>query len=172
METKRLELTDISQTASLFKDIVLIVSFALITGICAGIKIEIGMVPITMQTFAVLLSGALLGSKRGAFSQLTYLLMGVSGVFWFAHGGGIAYILSPTFGYLIGFVLASYLAGLFREKGIAALIVGDIARYVPGIMWLSAFIGFERALSIGFLPFIAGDIIKTFFAGLIAGRLK
>lgn len=178
METKRLELIDSdvgSKAISLFKDIVLIISFALITGICAGIKIEIGPVPVTMQTFAVLLSGALLGSKRGALAQLTYLLMGLLGIFWFAHGGGLAYVLSPTFGYIIGFVLASYFVGLFSEKGMFALAIGDIIIYVPGLLYLSLFTGIEKALSIGLLPFIIGDVVKISLAGLILNiknRLK
>ena len=169
MEIERLNLIGVDNKAmSLFKDIALIVSFALITGICAGIRIEIGMVPVTMQTLAALLSGALLGSKRGALSQLTYLLMGVSGIFWFAHGGGMAYILSPTFGYIIGFILASYVVGLLRGKGILfALFIGNIVLYVPGLLWLSAFTGFEKALSIGLFPFILGDAVKIFLAGLI-----
>ena len=97
-----------SKTLSLVKDIALVLSFAILTGISAKLKIEIGVVPITMQTFAVLLSGALLGKARGAASQITYLLMGLAGIPWFSRGGGIQYILSPTFGYIIGFVLAAY----------------------------------------------------------------
>ncbi|MDI6883466.1 MAG: biotin transporter BioY, partial [Patescibacteria group bacterium] len=112
-EIKNLTLIDIiiprieNKTLALLKDIILVLSFAIVSGVCAKLKIEIGMVPITMQTFAVLLSGALLGSKRGALSQITYLLMGLAGVPWFARGGGIGYLLSPTFGYIVGFVLAA-----------------------------------------------------------------
>lgn len=162
-------------TSSLIKDVILVLSFAFLTGISAVMKLEIGTVPITMQTFVVLLSGALLGSKKGALSQLTYLLMGLSGIFWFARGGGIAYLLSPTFGYIIGFVLASFVVGWLYEKGmgkrietaVIALLIGNIVLYIPGLLWLARFIGFGKVLSIGFYPFILGDSFKIFSAGLL-----
>jgi len=157
-----------SRAWPIIKDIVFIVSFALLTGISANLKIEIGIVPITMQTLAVLLSGALLGAKRGALSQLTYLLMGLSGIFWFAHGGGFAYILSPTFGYIIGFILASYVTGLLYEKiSVFALLIGNIFIYMFGLLWLATFIGFEKALTAGLYPFILGDALKISLAGII-----
>ena len=93
-----------NQKFAFVKDIFLVLSFAFLTGISAKLKIEIGVVPITAQTLMVLLSGALLGSKRGALSQLTYLLGGIFGIPWFARGGGMAYLMSPTFGYILGFV--------------------------------------------------------------------
>ena len=164
-----------SKTLSLVKDIALVLSFAILTGISAKLKIEIGVVPITMQTFAVLLSGALLGKARGAASQITYLLMGLAGIPWFSRGGGIQYILSPTFGYIIGFVLAAYLVGWFCERGwdrnlktaILAMLIGDILIYIPGLFWMATFIGFGKVLSIGFYPFIIGDLLKILLAELV-----
>lgn len=157
------------------KDIVLVLSFAILTGICAKLKIEIGPIPITMQTFAVLLSGALLGKIRGGASQLTYLLMGLAGFSWFARGGGITYILSPTFGYILGFVLAAHLVGYWAERGwdkniktaILAMLIGNILIYIPGLFWLARFVGFEKVLSVGFYPFIIGDLLKILLAGLL-----
>jgi biotin transporter BioY len=98
----------------LVKDIALILSFAALTGIGAKLKIEIGIVPITGQSFAVLLSGALLGSIRRAMGQLTYLVYGLVGLPWFSRGGGMAYILSPI---LIGDLLKILLAGLLLPFG-------------------------------------------------------
>ena len=181
VETKRLTLIDIliprieDKTLALIKDIALVLSFATLTGICAKLKIEIGIVPITMQTLAVLLSGALLGSKRGALSQLTYLSIGLAGLPWFARGGGMAYIMSPTFGYIIGFVLAAYLVGYLAEKGldrslktaILALLIGNIILYIPGLLWLGKFVGFGKVLAVGFYPFIPGDLLKILLAGTI-----
>ena len=163
------------ETLSLAKDIALVLSFAVLTGISAKLKIEIGAVPITMQTFTVLLSGAILGSKRGVASQLTYLLMGLAGVSWFSRGGGIQYILSPTFGYIIGFVFAAYFVGWLCEKGfdrkiktaILAMLFGNILIYIPGLFWLARFVGFGKVLSIGFYPFIIGDLLKILLAGLV-----
>ena len=159
----------------LLKDILLVLGFTLLTAISAKIKVEIGPVPITGQTFAVLLSGALLGSRRGALSQIFYLLGGLAGIPWFARGGGIAYLMSPTFGYIIGFVLASFFVGFLCERGfdrrietaIFAMLVGNILIYFPGLLWLARFVGFEKVLLVGFYPFIAGDLIKLFLASSI-----
>jgi biotin transporter BioY len=181
MEVKKLTLIDAilpkieNKTLALMKDILLVLSFTLLTAISAKLKIEIGTVPITGQTFAVLLSGALLGSRRGALSQIFYLLGGLAGIPWFARGGGIAYLMSPTFGYIIGFVLAAFVIGFLCERGfdrkigttILAMLVGNVLIYFPGLLWLARFVGFEKVLLIGFYPFIVGDIIKLFLASLI-----
>ncbi|MEO0276453.1 MAG: biotin transporter BioY [candidate division WOR-3 bacterium] len=164
-----------NRVLSILKDILLIFSFSFLTGISAQLKIEIGIVPITMQTFIVLLSGALLGSKRGTFSQVVYLIFGLTLIPWFSRGGGIFYLFSPTFGYLIGFIFCSYTVGFLFERGfdkniitsIFAMLIGNITIYIPGILWLSKFIGFENALKVGFYPFIIGDLLKIFLAGLI-----
>ena len=153
---------------SLIKDLVLVLVFAILTGLSAQIKVEIGTVPITMQTFVVLLSGVLLGSKKGALSQISYLFMGLVGFPWFAKGGGVGYFFSPTFGYILGFISASYLVGLLIEKGwakeikksILILLVGETAIYLFGLSWLSSFVGFNRVLILGFYPFVLGDFLK------------
>ena len=174
-----------TKIGTITKNIVLVISFAVLTALCAQIKLEVGIVPITMQTFMVLLSGALLGSKRGALSQLSYLLMGLAGVPWFSRGGGLGYILSPTFGYIIGFVFAAFIVGFLCEKGLGkqvrtavlAMFAGNITIYVFGLSWLAKFacpeanlfcfgVGFGEILAIGFYPFILGDIIKILLAGL------
>jgi biotin transporter BioY len=165
VENKILEIT---------KDVVLVLSFAILTGISAKLKIEIEPVPITFQTFAVLLSGALLGSKKGAISQLTYLLMGLSGLPWFARGGGISYLLSPTFGYIVGFIFTAFFVGWLSERGfdrqivtaILAMLIGNILLYIPGLFWLARFVGLGKVLSVGFYPFIIGDLLKILLAGL------
>jgi biotin transporter BioY len=164
-----------SKTLAIAKDIILVLSFSLITGLSAKLKIEIGAVPITMQTLIVLLSGALLGSRRGALSQLTYLFLGLAGLPWFARGGGILYLMSPTFGYIMGFVLAAYFIGWLCERGfdrqlktaILAMLLGNIILYIPGLLWLAKFVGVEKVLTVGFYPFIFGDLLKIFLAGLV-----
>ena len=164
-----------SKTLSILKDIVLILSFAILTGICARIKVETLPVPITMQTFSVLLSGAILGAKKGALSQFSYLILGLIGVPWFSRGGGVIYIFTPTFGYLLGFILASYIVGFLCERGwdkkletaILAMVIGNIILYIPGLLWLLKFVGVEKVLVVGFYPFIAGDLLKIFLAGFI-----
>lgn len=159
----------------LIRDVILILSFSVVTAVCAQLKVEVGAVPITMQTFAVLLAGALLGSKRGALSQLAYLLMGLTGIPWFARGGGISYILSPTFGYLLGFVLAALFVGWLCERGfdrqvktaMISMFFGNVLLYIPGLLWLAKFVGLGKVLSVGLFPFIFGDLLKIIMAGLL-----
>jgi biotin transporter BioY len=181
MEAKKLTLIDAvlpkveNKTLALVKDILLVLSFTLLTAISAKLKIEIGPVPITGQTFAVLLSGALLGAKRGALSQIFYLLGGLAGVPWFSRGGGIAYLMSPTFGYIVGFVLAAFFVGFLCERGfdrkiesaILAMLVGNVLIYFPGVLWLARFVGRGKVLAVGFYPFIIGDTIKLLLASSI-----
>ncbi len=164
-----------NKVLSAVKDTTLVLGFAILTGIAAQLKIEIGAVPITMQTLVVLLSGALLGSKKGLISQFVYILGGLTALPWFARGGGMAYILSPTFGYILGFALAAYLVGILTEKGwdrdirtaVLAMLAGNVIIYIPGLLWLAKFVGISKVLTVGFYPFILGDLIKIFLAGLI-----
>jgi len=160
------------------KDIVLVLSFSLLTALSAQVSFWMGPVPITGQTFAVLISGILLGSIRGAFSQVIYLLIGISGVpFWFAAGGvpGIARLMGPTGGYLIGFIFTAFIVGRLAEAGwsrtvkkaIIAMLVGNIVIYIFGLSWLVKFIPPERLLIVGIYPFIIGDLFKILLAGSI-----
>lgn len=157
------------------REIVLVLSFSLLTALSAKLKLEIGAVPLTMQTLAVLLSGALLGAKRGALSQFSYLLLGLAGLPWFTRGGGMSYVLSPTFGYIVGFVFAAYFVGWLCEKGfdrqlktaILAMFLGNVLLYIPGLLWLVKFVGFGKVLAVGFYPFIFGDLSKILLAGLL-----
>lgn len=173
IETVLTEIKD--KVLVLVKDIVLVLGFAILTGISAKLKIEIGLVPLTMQTVVVLLSGALLGQKKGAACQLTYLMAGLIGLPWFSRGGGLTYILSPTFGYILGFVLTAYLIGGLVEKGwnrntataVLIMLAGNIVIYIPGLLWLARFVGISKILTVGLYPFILGDTLKIFLAGLI-----
>ena len=156
------------------KNIALVLSFAIITALWSSLSLEIGPIPVTMQTFAVVLAGVLLGSKRGALSQVAYLAGGLAGIPWFSRGGGLVYILSPTFGYIIGFVVAAYIIGRLAEKGwdrkiktsILAMFVGNVFLYFFGLVWLAQFVGTEVLLAVGLYPFIIGDLLKILLAGL------
>ena len=158
-------------------DIALIAGFAILTALCAQLSFWIGPVPITGQPFAVLTSGAVLGSKRGALAQLSYLAVGATGLpFWFAFGGvpGIARLLGPTGGYLIGFVAAAYLTGWLCERGwdrrvgtsSLAMLCGCVCYYIFALPWLANFTGFESVLKVGLYPFIPGDLIKIILAAI------
>lgn len=176
--TARLTLIDaLAHRTGLLWNAVLIVGFACLTAVFAQISFWIGPVPITGQTFAVLLTGALLGSRRGALSQLSYLAIGATGIpYWFALGGppGIARLLGPTGGYLIGFVAAAFVVGWLAERGwdrkiwlaIPAMLAGNIVIYVFGLLRLAQFVPQEALLQTGLYPFIIGDAIKLVAAAL------
>ena len=86
-----------------------------------------------------------------------------------------AYILSPTFGYVVGFILAAFFVGFLCEKGfdksfkkaILAITIGNLIIYIPGLLWLSKFVGFDKVLVIGFYPFVLGDILKLTLASFL-----
>jgi len=161
---------------ALVQDTILVFTFTFLTAIFAKMKIEIGPVPITGQTFAVMLSGIILGSLRGTFSQIFYLSLGLAGLPFFARGGGAQYILSPTFGYVVGFIFCAFLVGRLSEKGwiktfrksILAMAIGNILIYFFGLGWLAKFISFKDILRVGLLPFLLGDLIKIILAASIA----
>lgn len=133
-------------------------------------------VPITGQTFAVLLVGALLGSKRGAAAMLAYIAQGAAGLPFFAGGAsGFGILTGATAGYLVGFIVASYVVGLLAERGMersfktsfVPFLAGTVIIYLFGVTWLSLIVGgFEKAIQLGLLPFVVGDAIKLILAGI------
>ena len=165
---------------------------ACITGLSAQIKMALPWtpVPITGQTLAVLLSGVLLGSWWGGISQIIYITMGVAGIPWFANfEAGYSALIGPTGGYLIGFILTSIFVGYFTDKYIKArsfhsllilmVFANFILIYIPGLLqlafWLHIVKGslpnFRELLSMGFTPFILGDITKIILAAMIANGI-
>ena len=135
-------------------------------------------VPITLQTFFVLLSGAMLGRKWGAISQAVYLSIGACGLPVFqGYGAGAAHIFGPTGGYLLGFVLASYLVGYFLGedkknsafKVSASMAGGLILIYSLGIIWLKLLlkIDLSTAFMLGLYPFLPGAVVKLIAASSI-----
>ncbi len=160
------------------RDTLLIVSGSLCVAGMAQVRIALPFtpVPITGQTFAVLLVGAVLGSRRGAASLLLYLIQGLLGLPVFAGGASsLAYLLGPTGGYLVGFVVAAGLVGLLAARGLdrripsalLAFLAGEAVIYLFGVTWLTVFLGIQRAIAAGLLPFLVGDAIKLAAAGLV-----
>lgn len=159
-------------------NIALVLGGSLLIGLSAQITIPLPFspVPITGQTLAVLLAGALLGSKRGGLCLLTYLAEGVAGLPVFSGGmAGPTHLLGPTGGYLIGFVAAAALTGLLAERGwdrrlwsnLAAMVTGNLVIYGFGLTWLAVFVGLNQALTLGVYPFLLGDVIKVAIATLL-----
>jgi biotin transport system substrate-specific component len=160
------------RAASWLRDVTLIVLGVLFVAALAQVKIALPFtpVPLTGQTFAVLLIGATLGSKRGAASMALYIVLGALGLPVFAGGeSGMTYLSGATLGYLIGFVMAAYVIGLLAERGlersvrtsIVPFLVGTVIIYVCGVAWLAVILGsFSKAITAGLLPFLIGDTIK------------
>lgn len=153
----------------------LVVVGSLLIALLAQMEIPLQPVPITGQTFGVLLVGALLGSRLGAVTVLTYLAWGVVGLPVFAGGSsGLARFVGSTGGYLVGFVGAAFLVGWLSERGwdrrvlstAVAMLLGTILIYLPGIAWLSRFVGWDRVLELGLAPFVIGDLLKVALAAL------
>ena len=165
------------------KGIVYAALFGALTAAGAYIVIPLPPIPITAQTFFLYVASVLLGGSLGALSQFIYLMLGVVGLPVFAGGkAGIGVIFGPTGGYLLGFILAAFVIGKIAEvkKGagifwyIMAMLWGMLIIYFIGSLWLAATarITLNKALVIGALPFIPGDIIKILLAAIIAVRVK
>ncbi|MGA9597541.1 MAG: biotin transporter BioY [Acidimicrobiia bacterium] len=158
--------------------LVLVGGFALLTALAAQIRIPLPFtpVPITGQTFAVLLAGASLGSGAGAASQALYVALGL--VFPVYAGGtsGWAHASGSTGGFLIGFVAAAWIVGKLAENrqdravstAVPAFLTGTIVIYLFGLPWLAHTVGVSwvRAAELGLAPFVLGDLLKAVLAGL------
>ena len=158
-------------------DAIVIICGSLILGLSSQIKVylPISPVPITGQTFAVLMLAALLGSRRGVLAILAYLVEGILGLPVFAGGIGPATLIGPTGGYLVGFVAVAYVVGKLAEMGwdrrvsttIAAMLAGEIVLYTFGVCWLAIMTNIRIALAVGLYPFIVGDILKVVLAAAV-----
>ena len=161
------------RTLSVLAQLVLVLAGSALLAISAQIKIPLYPVPVTGQTLVVLMIGMAYGSRLGAATLLAYLVEGGMGLPVFAGGGaGWATLAGPTGGYLIGFLVAAFILGLLAERGMGrgpvstalAMIVGTALIYVFGVTHLSGFIGFEKAVAAGLLPFLYGDALKLVVA--------
>jgi len=160
------------------RDLALVVGSAAFVGLSAQVAIPLGFTPVPLsgQTFAVLLAVAVVGPARGLLGMGVYLAAGVAGLPWFTQytsGWGGA-----SFGYIVGFLLAAVLVGDLARRGgdrtptrtVGIMIVGNLAIYAVGVPWLmvTVGIGFGQALALGVVPFLIGDAIKI---ALAAGLL-
>src|SRR2546430_11374188 len=148
-----------------------VIGFSLLTAASAQVVIPVGPIPITGQTFAVLLTGALLGSRLGAIAMIAYLIEGASGLpFFSGWTGGILHLTGPTGGYLIAFPAAAFITGAFAEHGwdrkfitaAAAMAIGSLVIMFSGWLWFSLVMKTLPVIRVfdTVLKFIPGDIIK------------
>jgi biotin transport system substrate-specific component len=168
------------------RDAALVVGAVALTALCAQISFYLpgNPVPVTLQTFAVLLSGAALGANRGAAAMLLYIAIGMIGLPVYADGKhGIDIVTGVTGGYLIGFLIAAFVVGRLSEarldrRPLTALplfLIGSAIIYLIGVPWLavSADQGLGWAISNGFVDFIPGDLVKAAAAaGLLPAAWK
>nr|WP_246323571.1 biotin transporter BioY [Alpinimonas psychrophila] len=164
-------------------NITMVVAGAALTAGAAQLVIPMWPVPITGQTFAVLLVGTTLGALRGALSMVLYIALGAIGLPIFTEGSaGWHVIAGPTGGYLVGFVLAAVLTGWLAQRSwdrqivgaAVAFLAGTAVIYAVGLPWLSVALGqlgypndMGATLQAGFLPFVPGDILKAVAAGVL-----
>ncbi len=158
---------------------VLVVSFAFFTALAAQVRIPLPFtpVPITGQTFAVLLSGAALGRYAGAASQLLYLTLGLFLPFYAGGASGWSYATGATGGFLVGFIAAAWTVGYLAERrqdrsvatAVPAFLTGTVVIYVLGTLWLANVldVSWTRAVELGVAPFVLGDLIKVGLAGAL-----
>jgi biotin transport system substrate-specific component len=160
----------------------LVVGFALLTALAAQIEVPLPFtpVPITGQTFAVLLAGAALGSRLGAASQGVYWMLGAVGLPFYSGGdGGWQAATGATAGYLVGFIVAAYVVGLLAERrhdrtvvtAVPAFLTGSAIIYLFGVGWLwysvDGFVTAQDAMAAGLTPFVVGDLVKIGLAGVL-----
>jgi biotin transport system substrate-specific component len=164
-------------TRTRVRDAALVLAAALLTALCAQISIPIpgSPVPITGQTFAVLLTGAALGANRGAAGQLLYVGLGLVGLPFYADGASGAHVIwGATGGYLVAFPLSAWICGRAAEmrldrsplKALPVFALGSLVVFAIGVPWLavSAGISLSEAIDVGFVPFIPGGIVKAVLA--------
>ncbi len=169
-----------SRGINLLRDLLLVGGFSVFTALCAQVSFHIPItpVPITLQTLAVLLTGAALGSRRGALAMLLYLAEGAAGLPVFAGGtGGFVHLIGFTGGYLWSYPFAALVTGLLCERRLdrrlltsaLAMLPGTLVIYAFGVPWLavSLHLNLLTAFMLGMVPFIPGDLIKLVIAAAL-----
>ena len=161
---------------ALARNILLAVAGSLIVAVAAQVTVPLPVVPLTLQTLAVLAIGAAYGARLGAGTMALYAIEGAAGLPVFAQmKAGTAVIAGPTGGYIIGFIIAAALVGYLAERNwdrslvkmFVAAILGAIVLYIPGLLWLHQFAsGWPQTMEWGLTPFVAGDLVKAALVAL------
>ena len=172
-----MELIKNLKETSIIKNLFIAICGTIILAVSAKVKIPFYPVPMTMQTFVVLLLGVSLGWRLGLFTVSLYLIEGLAGLPVFAgtpeKGLGIVYFTGPTMGYLIGFLVAVYLAGIFKYnnnffKNLIKLLFSVSFIYLLGMIWLGSLIGWDKPIfKLGAQPFLLAEIFKVVLLALI-----
>lgn len=164
------------ETGGVLRLALLAVAGSILMAVSAKVQIPMWPVPMTMQTFAVLVIGMAYGARLAGATLLLYLAQGAVGLPVFASGAGLAYMAGPTGGYLAGFLVAAVLVGWLAERGwdrnvaltFLANLAGTAIIFGCGVAWLSGLVGgLEKAVALGFQPFIAGAFVKIALAAAV-----
>lgn len=157
---------------SMVRNVMLVLAGTAFLALAAHIQVPFWPVKISMQTLAVIMIGMTYGSKLGAATVIAYVVEGAVGLPVFQSGAGIAYLAGPTGGYLLGFLLATFVIGRGAERGalermptaFGVIMLGIVAIYLPGVAWLGVLFGPEKSLAFGLYPFIPGEALKIALA--------
>lgn len=140
--------------------------------LAAQISVPMIPVPMTLQTLAVLIVGLVYGARMGTLTVAAYLAEGAAGLPVFANGS--FGLFGPTTGFLLGFLAIAWIAGTASDRGVKRFLpvtlvalVASAVVYLPGVAWLAGYIGLEKAVAAGMLPFLAGDAVKSVIAALV-----
>jgi len=176
-----MELIKNLRETSLLKNLLIAILGSVLLAVSAKIKIPFYPVPMTMQTFVVLLIGVSLGWRLGLFTVTLYLAEGIAGLPVFAgtpeKGIGIIYFTGPTMGYLIGFMVAVYLSGFFKFdnnffKNFVRLLLSVSFIYILGLIWLGSLIGWDKPIfKLGAQPFLLAELFKISLLALIVPKI-
>ena len=168
------------ENSKIIKKFLVIIFGTILLTISSKIQTPYSPIPATMQTFAVMFLGIVLGAKLAVATVVLYLIEGLLGLPVFAKGGGYIYLMGPTSGYLIGFILGAFLSGLakkFKDPIITFLhlLFSVSTIYLLGLIWLWSFMGFDRSFSevfsVGAKPFLHIEIYKLLILTVISGQL-
>ena len=170
-----------SQNSKILKYILIVFAGSVLLTISSKIKIPFYPVPMTMQTFVVLFLGMSFGYKIGLATVSLYLIEGIIGLPVFSNspekGVGLAYFTGPTMGYLIGFLIATFLAGYFKFEGnllnsFIKLLISVSTIYILGVIWLGYLIGWDKPIaSLGVTPFLLAELFKIVILTLLAKNI-
>lgn len=165
-----------TEKAPLVRNAILVIAGSLLLAASAWIEVPMIPVPMTMQTFALLLIGAFYGSKLAFATCCAYLFEGILGLPVFSGGAaGPQHLIGPTAGYLIMFPFAAAFVGYAFERNwtiniyaiFGAMIVSHVLVFLGGVTWLATFMGLSTAIAVGFTPFILGSLVKSGLATAI-----
>ena len=153
----------------------LVVAGTVLLAVSAKLQVPFWPVPMTMQTFVVLLIGAGCGARLAGLTLAAYLAEGAAGLPVFAKGAGLAYLAGPTGGYLAGFFIAAIAVGWLADRGygravattLIAFVLGEAIIFALGVGWLAAFMGLPKAFAAGVVPFLPAEAVKIALACMV-----